>query len=129
LYLNLPLTRYQLALILKRLAQKGFLKIIKKDCKIDLEDINLSDSEFLEALKFVYCNRILKGDGRRFYPWTFLTGAQFLAVIGRLFAGLKDDDKIWYKNYLSWAKKNKLISENWKYLNAPVPRRVVFEVL
>jgi len=131
LYLNNPLTRYQLTLILYRLKQSGLLNLSDANCKISFKDIwKIDDNEFKQALKFVVCNNILHWDKWYFYPYSFLTWIQFLAVIWRLFWKLSDYPwKKWYKNYLQWAISKRLIWKQWKYLFKPVPRKEVINIL
>jgi len=131
LYLRNPLTRYQFALILYRLVKKWFLKIKSDNCKISFNDTkNIKEEEFQNALKLVVCSWIMKGENNYFYPWKKLSWEQFLAVMWRLFADLKDNKNwIWYQNYLDWAVKNNIIDTNWKYIWKDISRNEVLKIL
>ena len=129
--LDKPLKRYHLILILYRLYKKWIIKLAEKKCDINFSDIDKlkSDIEFMNALEFVYCNHIVKWDKNKLYPWINITGITFLAIIWRLFANLKDWDKIWYKPYLEWAEKENIISKNWYWKFKAIPRNEVFKIL
>ncbi len=130
LKLNYPLTRYQFTLILYRLYKAALISLKEKECDLKFQDIKNLDNEFYKALKLVSCNNILHWDWNNFYPWKFLTGAQFLAVLWRLFAGLKDWKwNQWYKPYEKWAINNNLISLKWPYLFKPLPRKIALDIL
>ena len=117
LFINHPLTRYQITLILYRLYKRWFLKIDYVGTNVNFKDIwNLvSDVEFMEALKFVVNNGILKWDNWYFFPANELTWEQFLAIIGRLWWKLSDGKDKWCEPYLKWAEYNWLIGENWPF--------------
>ena len=131
LYLDRPLTRYQLTLILYRLKKAGLLDLPSKKCKFSFKDLwRMNDYEFKKALDFVVCNKILHWDNGYFLPWKYITWIQFLAVIWRVFWKLSDNKwKLWYKNYLDWAVWKWLIPNNWQYLFKSVPRQEVINIL
>ena len=131
LYLNNPLTRYQFSLILYRLSKKWFFKIKENNCDIYFADTqNINEEEFKKSLKLIVCSQIMKWENKNFYPWKQLSWEQFLAIMWRLFANLDDNQNgIWYENYLSWAKQNKIIDSDWEYIWKNITRNEVFKIL
>ena len=140
LLLDKPLTRYEFALILYRLFMKlrkseEILKKSEKEININLNekfsDINwnIISDEGKNAINFVVSNWFMKGDWNRFYPWKYLTLVEFLAIIWRIFASLQDWKDIWYKPYIQWAKKEKLLQFSDKKLFKPILREYVFKIL
>jgi len=130
LKLDLPLTRYQLTLILYRIVKAGLWKLPSAKCEKKFVDIKNLDKEFYQALDLICGNWILHWDKNKFYPWNFVNWVQFLAVIGRVFDNLQDWSwNNWFKPYENWASQKWLIWKNWKYLYKPVPRKEVLEIL
>ena len=130
LKLDLPLTRYQITLILYRLVKAGLLKLLNSKCSKKFTDIKNLDNEFYQALDLICWNWILHWDKNKFYPWNFVNWIQFLAVVWRLFWNIKDGKwKNWFIPYKNWAIKKWLIWKNWKYLYKPIPRKEVLEIL
>ena len=133
--LNRPLTRYQITLILYRLYKTWLLKINKNKapCNIDFKDITAklkTEQEFLKALDFVACNGIIIWDHKNFLPWNQLTWEEFLAIVWRLFAGLKNSSwKRWYETYYNWAVNKKLINSSWLFIGTFITRKEVFKIL
>jgi len=128
------LTRYQITIILYRLYKSWLLKIKenKAPCNTNFKDItsNLkSDQEFLDACEFVFCNNILSWQDNNFLPWNKLTWEQFLAIVWRLFAWLKNSTwKIWYETYYNWAVDKNIIEKNWLFVDNFITRNEVFKV-
>jgi hypothetical protein len=59
-----------------------------------------------------------------------MTGEEWIAVLGRLLFGLKNDDNgMWYKNYVNFFEENKFIMKNWFYLGKNIVRKDAFLVL
>lgn len=132
--LNQSLTRYQITLILYRLYKAWLLPIenIKTSCDMNYKDItwNLkNDKEFLKALDFVVCNGIITWDNNKFFPWNKLIWEQFLAIIWRLFAGLKNSSWLkWYETYYNWAIDKKIIPTSWPFIWHFITREEVFKI-
>lgn len=131
LYLDSPLTRYQIALILYRMYKKWLLKWENKNCSYNFTDTKkYNDEEFKKALDFVVCNQIIKWDKNKFYPQNKLKWEQFLAIIWRLFANIKDSTEWkWYQDYLTWAKNADIINQNWDFIWKSITRKEVFQIL
>lgn len=132
-YLNNNLTRYQMTLIIYRLYKAWLVQINDfNSCSFSFDDISndiRKDWEFMDALNFVVCTNILNWDNWHFLPWNKLTWEQFLAIIWRLFANLKDSEDLWYKNYMDWAVDISLIEKDWIFIGKYISRKQVFSIL
>lgn len=134
-FLEHSLTRYQITLILYRLYKTWLLNIKehKTSCNIKFKDITgklKSEKEFMEALDFVVCNDIITWDYEKFLPWNKLTWEQFLAIIWRVFAGLKNTSwEQWFENYYNWAVNKKLIWSSWTFIWHFITRNEVLKIL
>jgi len=134
--LESPLTRYQITLIIYRLYKAWLLKINKNKVPCNLVKFNditenlKMEEEFSKALEFAYCNSIITWDHNNFLPWNKLTWEEFLAILWRLFAGLKNSSwEKWYENYYNWAINKKLINSSWYFIWKPITRKEVFSIL
>ena len=131
LMLDAILTRYQMTLILYRMKKAWLLSLLEKNCMVSFKDISEleHDKEFISALRFVVCNNILHWDNWYFLAWNKLTWVQFLAIIWRIFWGLKDWEKTWYAPYVEWAENKGYITKSWEFLNKNITRQEVFKIL
>ena len=129
------LTRYQITLILYRLYKTWLLKINedKAPCNVDFKDITAKlklEQEFVKALNFVVCNGIITWDHDNFLPWNKLTWEEFLAIVWRLFAELKNSSwERWYETYYNRAVNRKLIESSWSFIWTFITRKEVFKIL
>ncbi len=128
---NLP--RWQAAIVFDRIAKKYNLYsalAVVNPMFVSYSDIDWNNAELSEALKWLQKYWIMLWSNWIFDPNRIINWEEWIAVLGRLLFGLKNDDNwMWYKSYVNFFENNKFIMKNWIYLGRWILRKDAFLVL
>jgi len=125
---NFP--RRQSALIINRIAQKFWiydkLHISNPNYK-KYSDMTINDPELDKALENLQKFGIINWQNSKFSPEKKLNWKERIAMLWRLFFGLKDSEQWnWYDPYLVYFQHHKIIANQRKYTDQELVRKEVF---
>ena len=130
---DLSLPRRQAAIVFDRLAKKynlyWILPVINPMFN-SYWDVDMWNNELMEAIKWLQKYGIMNWNNWVFDPDRPVNWEEWVAVLGRLLFGLKNDNNgMRYKNYVNFFEENKFIMKSWFYLGKGIIRKDAFLVL
>lgn len=124
------LDRYAFSLILYRIIQEFEIIENPEEWKQKFDDIDESDEEFVEAVKFLSWNNIMTGNENEFMPSKELTWKQLVTILWRLLWDIEDgegDNRA--KPHIEKFEDEWIIPYNWDYKEKSLPRKEVFKLV
>lgn len=131
IYPNDFLPRRQTAIIIARIARKFNLfenMQVTNPIYVHYKDVDEKlDPDLMPALKDLQHYGIMVGFQKYFFPFDDLKWEQWLALLWRMFFGLKDSPAgNWYDIYLLYFKAKNIIWSNWKFVSNSIDRKEMF---
>ena len=127
------LKRYEMALLIDRVCKKYAIYDtlpVQQEAYTPYNDVGIWDVEFVTSLNILQKYGIMKWHAGSFFPDRPLLGEECLALLGRIFYGLEDNNSSpWREDYFNRFVSEWLISPDWTYIWSPILRQEIFALL
>ncbi|UFX82767.1 S-layer homology domain-containing protein [Candidatus Absconditicoccus praedator] len=100
------LTREEAAHFVSNFAER-IVGLEKSDNHCEFEDIDGADETLVDSIQSICRMSIMRGTNGRFYPSSYMTRAEFFAVLIRAISGesIEESGMVWWENYFDYAQK------------------------